>query len=232
MQSNAAIAEARMLAHPPSLAASLAMGARLLSLCGDNAALDQRAEQLIAVATKQGFPSYRAMGTIYQGWTKVSAGEVAEGISLLRSGSTAYRATGAESRMPYYVALLAKATEIAGQVDEALALLDDASHIAERIGERWFAAELCRHKGELMQRQGLSEAAEEFYRKALVIAEEQDAKLWELRAAVSLARLDREQGRCSEAYDLLRPAYGWFTEGFETPDIKGAKALLDELSQD
>src|SRR5215831_12035288 len=219
-----------MLAHPRSLAASLAMGARLLSLYGDNAAQDERAGQLIAVATEQGFPSYRAMGTIYRGWLKVNTGEVAEGISLLRSGSSAYRATGAESRMPYYVALLAKATEIAGQVDEALTLLDDASHIAERIGERWFAAELYRHKGELMLRQGLSEVAEEFYRKALVIAEEQEAKLWELRAAVSLARLGRDRGRQPEAHNILAPIYAWFTEGFETPDLKGAKALLDELS--
>src|SRR5215470_14027389 len=114
-------------------AASLAMGARLLSLYGDNAAQDERAGQLIAVATEQGFPSYRAMGTIYRGWLKVNTGEVVEGISLLRSGSSAYRATGAESRIPYYIALLAKACEIAGQVDEALTLWDDALHTAERI---------------------------------------------------------------------------------------------------
>ena len=132
--------------------------------------------------------------------------------------------------MPYYVDLLAKASEIAGQVDGALALLDDALRIAQRIGERWFAAELYRYKGELMLRQGHSEAAEEIYRKALVIAEEQEAKLWELRAAVSLARLGRDRGRRSEAHDILAPVYAWFTEGFETPDLKGARALLDELS--
>ena len=96
-RSNAAIAEARRLAHPPSLAVGLALGAVLLSLVGDNAALDERADQLVAVATEQGFPFWRAMGTIYRGWVKVKNGDVAEGISLLRSGSTAYRATGAES---------------------------------------------------------------------------------------------------------------------------------------
>ena len=96
-QSNAAIAEARRLAHPPSLAVSLALGARLLSLVGDNAALDERADQLVAVATEQGFPFWRALGTIYRGWVKVKNGDVAEGISLLRSGSAAYRATGAET---------------------------------------------------------------------------------------------------------------------------------------
>ena len=140
--------------------------------------------QLIAVATEQGFPYWRALGTIYRGWVKVKNGDVAEGISLLRSGSTAYRATGAEVWMPHHIALLARACEIAGQIEEGLTLLDDALQIVERTGERWFAAELNRHKGQLLLRQGHSEAAEELYRKALSIAEEQEAKLWELRAAV------------------------------------------------
>jgi predicted ATPase len=102
--------------------------------------------------------------------------------------------------------------------------------IVERTGERWFAAELNRHKGELLLRQGQSEAAEELYRKALSIAAEQQAKLWELRACVSLARLRRDQGCRAEARDLLGPIYGWFTEGFDTQDLKDAKALLDELA--
>jgi predicted ATPase len=107
--------------------------------------------------------------------------------------------------------------------------LDDALQIAERTGARWYTAELNRHKGELLLRQGYAEAAEDLYRKALSIAKEQEAKLWELRAAASLARLRRDQGRHSEARDLLAPVYGWFTEGFDTPDLKEAKALLDEL---
>ena len=132
--------------------------------------------------------------------------------------------------MPYHIGLLARACEIAGQIEEALTLLDDALRIVERTGERWLEAELNRHKGQLLLRQGHPEAAEELYRKALSIAEEQDAKLWELRAAVSLARLRRDQGRRAEARDLLAPIYGWFTEGFDTPDLKEAKALLDELT--
>jgi predicted ATPase len=107
--------------------------------------------------------------------------------------------------------------------------LDEALAIVERTGERWCAAELNRHKGQLLLRQGHPEAAEQLYRKALGIAEEQEAKLWELRAAVSLARLRRDQGRRAEAHDLLAPVYGWFTEGFATPDLKEAKALLDEI---
>jgi predicted ATPase len=202
---------------------------RLLSVIGDDAVLGERAEQLVAVTTEQGFPQMRAMGAIYRGWVKVKNGDVAEGLSLLRSGSTAYRATGAGAFMPYFIALLASACEIAEQIDEALSQMDDALQIVERTGERWFAAELNRHKGQLLLRQGHPEAAEELYRKALSIAEEQEAKLWELRATVSLTRLRRDQGRRAEAREFLAPVYGWFTEGFATPDLKEAKTLLDEL---
>jgi predicted ATPase len=228
-RSNAAIAEARRQAHPPTLAMSLAFAARLHSLGGDNAALGERVGQLIAVVTEQSFPFWRALGTIHHGWLKVRNGDVAEGMSLLRDGSAAHRATGAAILTPYHVALLAEACEVAGQIEDASVLLDDALQIIEQTGERWFAAELNRHKGQLLLRQGHSKDAEESYRKALSIAREQEAKLWELRAAVSLARLRRDQGRRAEARDLLAPIYGWFAEGFNTADLKDAKAVLDEL---
>jgi predicted ATPase len=131
--------------------------------------------------------------------------------------------------MPHFIALLARACEIAGQIEEGLTLLDEALQIVERTGERWFAAELNRHKGQLLLRQGHPEAAEELYRKALNIAEEQEAKLWELRAAISLGQLRCDQGRHAEAGNLLVPVYGWFTEGFDTQDLKEAKTLLGEL---
>jgi predicted ATPase len=230
-QSSAAIAEARRLVHPPSLASSLMNGTTVLLLVGDGAALDEWADQLVAVTTEQGFPFWGAVGTIYRGRLKVKNGEVEEGISLLRSGSTAYRATGAGVWTPYHTALLATACEITGQIEEAVTLLDDALQIVETTGERWLEAELNRHKGQLLLRQGRTEAAEELFRKALSIAEEQGAKLWELRTAVSLARLRLEQGRHAEACDLLAPVYGWFTEGFDTPDLKDAKALLDALRE-
>jgi len=226
---NASIADARSLAHPPSLAVSLALGTELLSLVGDNAALDERAGQLVAVATEQGFPHWHSQGALYRGYAKVKNGDVAEGMLLLRDGSSAYRATGEELGLPLYIHLLAAACEISGQVEEGLALLDEALLIVERTGERWFAAELNRHKGQSLQRQGHTEAAERLYRKALSIAREQEAKLWELRAAVSLARLRRDQSRCAEARDLLAPVYGWFTEGFDTSDLKEAKSLLEAL---
>jgi predicted ATPase len=154
---------------------------------------------------------------------------VAQGISLLCSGLAAYGTTGAVQWMPHHIALVARAHAIAGQVEEALTQLDDALQMIERTGERWLVAELYRHKGLLLLRQGHTEAAEELYRKALRIAGEQEAKLWELRAAVSLARLWRDQARRTEAHDVLARVYGWFTEGFDTPDLKDAKALLDEL---
>jgi predicted ATPase len=171
VQSNEAIAEARRLAHPPSLAASLAVAAGLLLLSEDNAALGERADQLIAVATEQGFPRWHAQGTICRGWVKVKNGNVAEGISLLRSGSTAYRATGSRLWMPHYFALLARAREIAGQIEEGLTLLDSALAVVEQTGERLVAAELNRHKGRLLLSQGHSEAAEEQYLEALSIAQ-------------------------------------------------------------
>jgi predicted ATPase len=228
-QSNKAIAEARRLPHPPTLAMSLGMDALLLSIAGDDVGLEQRADGLVAVANDQGFPFYRATGAIFRGWVKAKNADVTEGLSLLRAGSSAYCATGATAWMPLYIALLAGACEIAGQIDEGAARLDQALQLVERTGERWFAAELNRQRGRLLQRQGHPEAVEELYRKALGIAQEQEAKLWELRAAASLARLWRDQGHRAAARDLLAPIYGWFTEGFATPDLKAAKALLNEL---
>jgi class 3 adenylate cyclase/predicted ATPase len=229
-QNNAAIAEARRLADLATFAVSLTNSARLLSLFAEPGSLGQLADQLLVLATEQGFPFFRAQGTIYSGWVKVKKGDTVEGMSLLRSGLAAYRATGAEQWMPHYTALLASAFEIAEEVEHALNLVDDAWQIVERTGERWYAAELHRLKGQLLLQQGHPEAAEEFYRKALSIAREQEAKMWELRAAVSLGQLRRDQGRQAEVRDLLAPIYGWFTEGFDTQDLKEAKALLDRLA--
>jgi predicted ATPase len=229
-RSDAAIAEARRQAHLPTFADTLVGGTRLLLLIGGDAALDDRTSELLAVAVEQSFPYWIAAGRIFRGWLCVKISDVTEGMALLRDGIAAYRASGQEAWMPHYIALLAKACEIAGQIEEASAALDDAMQTVERTGERWFEAELHRQKGQLMLRQGRSEAAEELYGKALSIAREQEAKLWELRATASLARLRRDQGRSAEARDLLAPVYDWFTEGFDTPDLKEAKTLLDELS--
>jgi predicted ATPase len=224
-----AIAEVRRLAHPPSLASCLTIGATLISIVGDDAILGECTDELVAVATEHGFPFWRAFGTIYSGWLLVKNGKLEDGILLMRRGTAAYRATGTDLYVPAIIGLLASACEIGGRIEEAAALLNEALQIVERTGERWFAAELYRQKGQLLLRQGQGEAAEELYRTGLSIAKAQEAKLWELRAAVSLARLRRDQGRRAEAHHLLSPIYGWFTEGFDTPDLKEAKSLLDEL---
>jgi tetratricopeptide (TPR) repeat protein len=216
---------AESVARPQSLAGDLAFGIRLCLLVGDTAALGGLVDQLVTVMTEHGFPHWRPLASICRGWIQVKNGDVAEGISLLRSGFAASRGAW----RPHNIALLAAACEIAEQIEEGLDLLSEALQIAERTGERWFFAELQRHKGQLLLRQGHTDAAEELYRKALRIAQEQEAKMWELRAATSLARLRRDRGRCAEAQELLAPVYGWFTEGFDNLDLKEAKSLLDEL---
>jgi DNA-binding winged helix-turn-helix (wHTH) protein/predicted ATPase len=228
----AAIANARRLAHPTSLAVALAIGALQASLARDHVTLDRCADELDVVATEQGLPFYRAWAAIYRGRAKVQNGDVDGGIALLGSGVSAYRATGAVMWLPHFIALLAAGHEAAGQAEEALTLLDDASRIVAETGERWFAAELARCKGQLLLRQGRAEAAEAHYREAIAIARRQDARLWELRAATSLAQLRCDQGRYAEAGDVLAPVHDWFTEGFETPDLKKAKALRDHVSSE
>src|SRR5262249_45702244 len=148
----------RRLAHLPSLAAHLATGIRLRLLVGDNAALREWVDQLVTVTTEQGFPHWRAMATICRGWVKLQNGDVAEGLSLLRRGSAN---RGAAAWSPHNLALLAAACEIAGQIEEALILMDEALEIVDRTGERWLEAELHRHKGRFLLRQGHIEAAEE-----------------------------------------------------------------------
>ncbi len=229
-QGSGAIAKAQTLAHPPTVSVTLSSAALVHSLAGDGAALVERADRLIAVATERGLAFWAALGALYRGWGRVKCGDLGEGISLLHSGLSVYRVTGAIVWLPYFIALLARAYEIAGQFEDAMTQLDGAIQIVERTGERWFAAELYRHKGQLLLRQRHTETAAELYRRALDIAAEQEAKVWELRAAASLARLWRDQDRRAEARDLLAPIHGWFTEGFGTADLKAAKALLDELA--
>jgi predicted ATPase len=228
-RTEAAIADARRLKHPTSLAVGLAIGALLDSLAGDHVAAGRRADQLAGVANEQGMPFFRAWGAIYRGRSRIGLGDVAGGMSLLLSGVAAYRETGSVMWLPHFVALLAAGHAAAGQTELAEALLDDALQTVARTGERWFVAELNRLKGQLLQQQGQVDAAEDLYHRALGIAREQDARLWALRAAVSLARLRCEQGRTAEAEDLLGPVYGWFTEGLATPDLVEARSLLDRI---
>ena len=150
----------------------------------------------------------------------------------IREGLEALGATGSEYQLPHLLASQADAARILGRPEEGLGVIDEALAQVERTGERYYEAELHRLKGELVlaNTPDAADAAEECFQRALEIAREQSAKSLELRAATSLARLWQSQGKTTEAHVLLSPVYGWFTEGFDTPDLQDAKVLLDELS--
>ena len=152
-----------------------------------------------------------------------------EGIALLRAGLAALRATGTVTFVPFSLTLLADAEGKAKQRDEGLEHLAEAERLIAETEERWAEAELYRVRGELLRSGDDAVAAERSFSQAIDVAQQQGAKFWELRAAISLAQLWREQGKRDAARDLLAPIYGWFTEGFDTPVLKEAKALLDTL---
>jgi predicted ATPase len=185
----------------------------------------------VAVASEHGFPLYAGAGRILQGWASGQRGEATTGIARIRDGLATFEATGARVFTPLFLTLLAEALALAGKIEEALATLDEALAKAAASGEHGWNAEIHRLRGELTGRLPYPDLAkvEDSFRTALAIAREQGTRGYELRAAVSLARLCRDRGRHAEARDLLAPVYGWFTEGFGTPDLKEAKALLEEL---
>jgi predicted ATPase len=190
------------------------------------------AAAIVTLATELGFPHWLASGAILRGWALMARGQEEEGLTQMRQGLTARRATGAELNVPYYLTLLAEGYGILKQVEAGLNALNEGVKVIERTGQRWYEAELYRLKGELLLQQSLDNAAEaEFgFHQAITIAQSQQAKSWELRTATSLARLWQHQGKCAEAYALLAPLYGWFTEGFDTADLQEAKALLEALA--
>jgi predicted ATPase len=186
----------------------------------------------VALASEHGFPHWAARGRILQGWADAQQGDATTGIARIRDGLAGAQAAGARILTPFHLALLAEALALAGKIEEGLAALDDASAAAAVSGERGWDAEIHRLRGELTARLPHPDPAktEESFGTALAIAREQGTRGYELRAATSLARLWREQARRCEARELLAPIYGSFTEGFDTADLKEAKALLDELA--
>ena len=192
----------------------------------------ERAEATMSLATAQGFPLWLAVSTMTYGWALMHQGQAQAGIEQIEQGLRAYRATGAEALRLYCLTLLAEAYGMLGEPEEGLVLLTEALTLAETNEERWYEPELYRLKGELLLQQSLDNhaEAESSFHHALDIARTQQAKSFELRTATSLARLWQQQGRRQEAYDLLAPVYGWFTEGFDTADLQEAQALLDALA--
>ena len=180
------------------------------------------------ITTEQGLALYVSYGTIVQGLLLGAQGQDEEGLAQIRTGLAAYRATGAEMNIPTWLAGLAEAQARAGHVEAGLSVLAEALEAVQRTGETKNEAELYRLKGELLLQSGVTEA-EACFHKAIDIAQKQQAKSWELRAAMSLARLWQQEGKTAEARNLLAPVYAWFTEGFDTADLKEAKALLDIL---
>src|SRR5262245_44220762 len=144
----------------------------------------------------------------------------------------AFRTTGAEGGRPYFLALLAEPHGTMGQSKEGVTVLTESLTLVDKTGERWYESECYHLKGALLLQQSSSNQteAESCFQQAITIAQNQQAKSFELRSATSLARLWYQQGKRQEAHDLLAPVYGWFTEGFDTVDLKDARALLDELA--
>ena len=228
-RSDAAAEEANKLDHPFSLVSALARACWVDWTMGSREELLARANALIAVGDEHGFPWQTGVGTVFQGWALARNGQTGEGIALLKAGVVAFRATGATMWVPFFLTLLAEAEGRANQQDQGLGHLAEAERLVAETEERWAEAELHRVRGELLRAGHDPAAAERSFCQAIGIAQQQSAKFWELRAAISLARLWREQGKRDAARDLLAPTYGWFTEGFDTPVLKEARALLDEL---
>jgi predicted ATPase len=232
--SGQAFAIAEDISHPFSQAVALGWTAALHQLRGETRRTQELAETTLALATEQVFPFFIAHAMALCGWALVKQGQSNEGVAQLREGLTAYRATGAELESSHWLGLLAEACRATGRTEEGLRVIAEALDHVAQTGIVYYEPELRRLEGELRLCQDPADAqkAEACFRRAVEIARSQQAKSWELRAATSLARLWRDQGRRGEAQALLAPVYGWFTEGLDTPVLQEAKALLDELSAD
>jgi predicted ATPase len=227
-----ALALSRQLGHTHTLAHALWFAGMAAVFARDVATVHAYGNDCVALASKHGFAHWAAIGRVLQGWADAQRGEATTEIARIRDGMAAAEAAGTRVSKPFYLALLAEALALAGKIEEGLAALDDALAKAAVSGERGWDAEIHRLRGELTGRLPHPDPAkaEDSFRTALALAHEQGTRGYELRAATSLARLWREQGRQGKARDLLAPLYGSFTEGFDTADLKDAKALLDELT--
>ena len=196
-------------------------------------AAQEQAEAVIELSQEHGFTFWLLLGNIARWWALAEQGQGEEAIVQMRQGLDVHRAGGAELARSGFLSFCAEAYGHVGQIVEGLAVLKEALEVVDKTGERYYEAGLYRLKGEfVLQFEGQSRDAEAeacFY-KALTVARQQQARLFELRAATSLARLWQQQGKQAETRELLAPVYNWFTEGFDTADLKEAKALLETLT--
>jgi predicted ATPase len=223
---------AHALAHPFVLVDALYGSALLQRYRREWQTVQAHTEAMLALATEHGFARNVALGVLFRGMALAAQGQSTAGLAQMRQGLAAYRATGSAVGMSGHLAQLVEAYMQVGQVDEGMHLLAEALALVDTTGERHTEAELHRLHGELLLRQAVPEAqaAEACFQEALAIARRQQARSWELRAAMSLARLWQHQGKRAEARELLTEIYGWFTEGFDTADLQEAKALLKVLA--
>jgi predicted ATPase len=230
-RSRDALTLAQELSHPFSLAIARYSVAWVHCLRREIYETQEWAEAVVTLSAEQVFPFWLGAGTVLRGWALSERGQGEEGIAQTRQGLATFRATGAEQVRPYLLGLLAEVYGKRGQAEEGLTVLAEALVAVENSGERFWEAELYRIKGELLLMQNEADVGvEEHFRQAIDIAQRQQAKSLELRAAMSLSRLLQRQGRQEEAQRILRETYDWFTEGFDTPDLQDAKMLLEELS--
>ncbi len=248
MQAEGRLAEAARIgkdrSHPFSDAVLLHFKTMLYQHQDETEKVETTATQMLQICQEHGFSLWEAAATVMKGWALTELNHSEEGIAMIRKGIAAWEKTRAELQLPLFLALLAQAYQRAGQYTLALQTLDSALSVVTRTGERAYDAELTRQKGELCLVLGReTEAvggkdttstvakAESYFQEALAIARRQGAKSWELRAALSLSELWCKQDRYREAYNLLRPIYLWFSEGFDTKDLQQAKHLLKKLQE-
>ena len=231
-KSAAALASAQERGYPSDLAWALLRTAWLHQYRGEEQTVGEYIEAGVTLSTDRGFPLFLAVGTFLRGWALAEQGQVEDGLAQMRQGLTAFQEIGTSLWRPNFLAILAVTQGKIGQPQDGLRQIAQAITLMEETRECWGEAELHRLRGELLLQQSLeaSSEAEACFHKAIEIAQQQEAKSWELRAATSLARLWQQQGKKQESHAVLAPVYNWFTEGFDTADLKDARALLEELT--
>jgi predicted ATPase len=224
------LALGQRLAHATSLTSALTWTALVHNFRREFDRARRRAEAAIEITSEHRLPQWLALGSICRGFALTGLGQPAEGIAELRSGLAGWNGNGSRVLDTQWLGFIAQAHLWTRQFDDALAALDRANEIAAATGECHYRAELCRLRGLVLAETGDAAEAEAWFRRAIDIARAQQARSLELRAVTALARLWAEQGKRTEAYDLLAPVYGWFSEGFGTTDLIEAKELLDTLA--
>jgi predicted ATPase len=227
-----ALKNAREIGQAGTLMFALGYASHTPICCGTYASANVQLDELVALADEKSAPYWKALGVTHQGCVSALTGKAADAVSMISSGLAALQSMGVTVFMPLYLSSLAHAHAELSQFDHAWHRHGEAMMVIETAKERWCEAEVNRIAGEitLLSLEPDAAKAEAYFERALTVARQQQAKSWELRASMSLARLWRDQGKVQQARELLAPVYGWFTEGFHTRDLKEAKALLEELA--